>query len=547
MIPTKQKDRSATQTTTAALAARPKPQSCRELATRGALLLGFLLLCLLSTSVRATDVKGTIVNQTWTSNNSPYRVVGDILVAGLTIRPGVTVLFTNNYAFEVAGKLTARGTTTAPIVFMGTNGGWQGIYFNRTGPGSTLVYCTVSNSVNSGIRIVDSSPMISDCLIANNSAPVNGGGISANISSTGDVTLFNCVITNNTVGKPFDGSLSGDVGYGGGVFAQLGTGAIRMDACLVSENGVNPQQSNFGTYAGGGVYVSAGSCSLSYCVVRNNVCVSMQYCGASENASGGGIYSARGSAELKNCIVSGNYVHTDTGTCPATAYGGGIYAYQGSLSMTNCVVFNNTVASPTLQRGGGLYMSSQLGEARIVNCTLAYNNMQGLYSEISGVLVVNSIVYFNENQIVGTTNATYCDVQGGGVAGTGNIDANPIFLGTDNLIIVSGSPCINKGSTNAAYRDVYFPPSLGSSRNDMGAHGGPGAGASLRIEAWPEVKVFLLGGVPGYNYLIQASTNLSDWQSVQPVQIAHLGDLAYYLEPSTNTLPRRFYKVSLAP
>src|SRR5258708_38262256 len=81
-----------------------------------------LLLCALTASnnVLATDVSGTIVNQTWTSNNSPYRVVGDILVAGLTINPGVTVVFTTNYAFEVDGVLQARGTPNAPIIFMGT-------------------------------------------------------------------------------------------------------------------------------------------------------------------------------------------------------------------------------------------------------------------------------------------------------------------------------------------------------------------------------------------------------------------------------------------
>ena len=51
-----------------------------------------MLFVLARKNLMATDVSGTIVNQTWTSNNSPYRVVGDILVAGLTIQPDVTVL-----------------------------------------------------------------------------------------------------------------------------------------------------------------------------------------------------------------------------------------------------------------------------------------------------------------------------------------------------------------------------------------------------------------------------------------------------------------------
>ena len=158
MIQTTRQDTSIVRTTATPLAAWRKIQSWRELATRGTLLLGFLLPCLLCTSVRATDVSGTIVNQTWTSNNSPYRVVGNILVAGLTINPGVTVLFTNNYAFEVAGRLKANGTATAPIVFMGTNGGWQGIYLNNAQAGSQLSYCSISGAVNSAIRLVATRP-----------------------------------------------------------------------------------------------------------------------------------------------------------------------------------------------------------------------------------------------------------------------------------------------------------------------------------------------------------------------------------------------------
>ena len=155
--------------------------------------------------------------------------------------------------------------------------------------------------------------------------------------------------------------------------------------------------------------------------------------------------------------------------------------------------------------------------------------------------------YFNAGggtQVVGVTNVTYCDVQNG-FAGTGNIAVNPIFQSTSDLIIVPGSLCIDKGSTNAAYNDVYFPPSLGSSRNDMGAHGGSGAGARLRVEAWPQVAVFFLGGVPGYNYQIQASADLSNWQTVKQVQIAHLGDYASFLEPGANNPPYRFYRLNV--
>ena len=89
------------------------------------------------------------------------------------------------------------------------------------------------------------------------------------------------------------------------------------------------------------------------------------------------------------------------------------------------------------------------------------------------------------------------------------------------------------------------PPSLGKIHNDMGAHGGPGAGARLRARYNQQMEVVFLGGVPGYNYQIQASTDLMKWQTVEKVQILHLGDYATYLEPITNDIPLRFYRLDV--
>ena len=55
----------------------------------------------------------------------------------------------------------------------------------------------------------------------------------------------------------------------------------------------------------------------------------------------------------------------------------------------------------------------------------------------------------------------------------------------------------------------------------------------------------LYGGVPGYNYEIDASTNLTSWQAVEPFQITHLGDSITYID--TNNFPYRFYKLNVTP
>jgi hypothetical protein len=503
--------------------------------------MSFLFTLIVSHNVMATNVSGTIVNQTWTSNNSPYIVVGNINVAGLTIKPGVTVSFATNYAFEVDGVLRALGTPNAPIVFKGTNGGWQGIYFNYSSPGSVLAYCTISNAVYSGISIINSNPQILNCFVTSNSSgsSTSGGGIYVNnAKSSGVVQLLNCLIIGNSA-----------VQYGGGIYAWMGTNCLLdIEGCLISNNIVNPSVVTETCY-GGGVFVS-GNSLLKYCNIRNNICHGVSAFSNDQWAYGGGIFSQIGSETLQNCVIISNTVVT-TGGGVSYAYGGGIeLTGSGTLWTTNSVIGGNIASASgsygAVINGGGISIAPGTAGA-FVNCSFAYNNPEGLNSAVTNFQVMNTILYFNNNngtQIVGTTNVTYCDVQGG-LTGVGNINLNPIFYGTDNLIIVSGSPCINAGNTNAIYNNVYFPPSLGKKHNDIGAHGGPGAGPIMNIQTWPQAEVRCYGGVPGYNYEIDASTDLVNWQAAQQYQIAHLGDYMDYLE--TNTLPYRFYKLNLAP
>jgi hypothetical protein len=483
-----------------------------------------------------TDVSGTIVSQTWTSNNSPYIVVGDINVAGLTILPGVTVEFASNYTFEVDGVLQAEGTPNDPIIFMGTNAGWQGIFFNYSSPGSVLACCVISNSVNSGIRITNVGVAINNCLIANNTTPGDGGGIL--VSNAGDnLVLQNCTVINNTCAYS-----------GGGVCALIGTNTLAMTGCVVTNNVANPSQSD-GTYYGGGIYVS-GNPLLQYCVVSDNTCVGNAGNFEAQYSVGGGLYILNGTAVIDNCIFAANTavcVINGLGFQTPEAYGGAIYIQAGSLAMTNSILSSNVTSASDGEYGAGLGVSASITNSSVVNCTFAYNNANGIYSLGTQPPVMNSIFFFNNDngtQLSGPTNVTYCDVQGG-FAGLGNINHNPIFLSPTNLIIVEGSPCIDAGNPNAAYNDICFPPSLGTSFNDMGAHGGPRAGATIEIETWPQIEVLLFGGVPGYTYLIQASTDLLNWQTVEQFQIAQLGAVTNYFEPTTNTLPHRFYRLNL--
>src|SRR4051812_5785614 len=144
----------------------------------------------------ATFVSGAIANQTWSKANSPYVLVGDVSVARLTIQPGVQVVSAGQYVFEIAGGITAVGTRTEPIVFTVTNaGGWKGILFNYNPFPSELTHCVVERSLNSGIRILGSSPVVKNCVVANNRAREGGGIFASNATA---LLIEDCTITNNT-------------------------------------------------------------------------------------------------------------------------------------------------------------------------------------------------------------------------------------------------------------------------------------------------------------------------------------------------------------
>ena len=131
------------------------------------------------------------------------------------------------------------------------------------------------------------------------------------------------------------------------------------------------------------------------------------------------------SPTISNCLIAGNYGDI----------GGGIYCYEASPTITNCTIVNNSA------------MDGEVG---------------GVYGdENGGPTIVNSIIWGNSGgQISGSqTIVTYSDVQGGHT-GTGNINADPVFVRNgvwngDSFTIGDyhlgcTSPCMDAGSAGHA-------------------------------------------------------------------------------------------------
>jgi len=181
------------------------------------------------------------------------------------------------------------------------------------------------------------------------------------------------------------------------------------------------------------------------------------FSGNSATNDGGGMYNYQSNPPLKNVTFSGN----------SATNGGGMLNSSSSPTLTNVTFSGNTASN----YGGGMLNSSS-------SPTLTNVIMWGDSATTSGPEIYDYI---------STPVVTYSDIQGG-YAGTGNINANPLFVdangpdnivGTadDNLRLGFGSPAIDSGTNTgcpATDLDGLSRPADGDGDStaacDMGAY-----------------------------------------------------------------------------
>lgn len=229
-----------------------------------------------------------------------------------------------------------------------------------------------------------------------------------------------------------------DDGYpdGGGIDICSNSHATIKD-CVISHNTADD--------GGGGICAFHSDPIISNCVVRGNT-----------SSGGGGICILYGAGTISNCVIEGN---------TSGNYGGGIYAGNHTsntnvtlnISIENCTVSNNIAG----KGGGGIFTSGNAGASGnvfITNCVV-WANVNGLFGgEV-----------YNYPAEPAPLTVTYSDVQGG-YPGTGNINADPLFVNaaTGDLHLKLGSPCLGKGTpsgapaTDMADNPRPDPPSMGA-------------------------------------------------------------------------------------
>ena len=196
---------------------------------------------------------------------------------------------------------------------------------------------------------------------------------------------------------------------------------------------------------------------------------------AADPTYGGGLFLPNAAMTIARCKITGN----------GASHGGGIYMSDEvgtgfSPQVINCLITNNNAST----WGSGIFFYGSALSPTVMNCTIADNTAGdgvGVYNLLASVTITNSIIYGNStsnifnNPAGGTSAATYSCIglTSGVFTGEGNINADPLFVGSGDYHLGSGSPCIDTGDP-----DFTGPPSIdldGNSRIassvvDMGAY-----------------------------------------------------------------------------
>ncbi|MCA9310057.1 MAG: VCBS repeat-containing protein [Phycisphaerales bacterium] len=284
-----------------------------------------------------------------------------------------------------------------------------------------------------------STIMAQGCVIAANSAGGTGGAIHAELAN---LTLM---------GTTFDGNTSSEAGA----------------AIHATQSGVSVQQCAFRNGRaprGGALDLTTSSLAATACEFTDNV---------AEEGGGAIAFNSTTGATILRSRLARNFSAGD---------GGAVLLAQGHLNLRQSILAEN---ASTQSRGGALFVGSA-GELLCVNNTIHGNqaNEAGGIHSIStfSASVGNCVLWGNTDesgsspaaQVTGNAAVEYSDIEGG-LAGTGNINADPAFNDPDQLDFTfpDTSPIFNAGNIGLLGKldglDFNGNPRVTEGNVDMGA------------------------------------------------------------------------------
>jgi len=399
------------------------------------------VLVMLPVTAQAIQVSGDQWG-TWTPDNNPYNVVGEIHVPGestLVIDPGVLVNFQGHYKFVVdsLATLQAIGTVSDSIYFTtpDTATGWHGVRLLYANENSQISYCHLaygkavggSEKDRSGgaIYCYNCSPTINHNTIRDNYAYTKGGGVSCE-NHTG-------VIEYNNICDNLSGLL------GGGIYS---TGSIYGLGPRIRNNTICRNSANKG----------AGIFCFRETIIEGNV-IESNYTHSSL-PRGAGIYASY----IDNVITNNRICYNE---CPYAGYGGGILCEKETIIAGNYIYRNKAGEANDGSRGGGIYCGSL---DLLENNTIADNrahDYDGIQFGIGSTPTISNCIIMDDFGGFSDITVEYSCIEGGW-PGVGNINDDPLFQG--NYTLKGRSPCIDAGDP------ASLVPEHGGDRIDMGAY-----------------------------------------------------------------------------
>lgn len=479
---------------------------------------------------------GTLTDNSYHVVVAPAGVTSSAVLDGFTITAGYAVgdqnsgggmwisnasptitncIFLANYASSAGGAMYIGGALAAPLVsnssFSQNSAPLGGAVHSASSASPTFTNCTFNGNIatnGAGMYNSSANPNLINATFTNNTASNSGGGL-ANVSAS--PVLTDCVFSGNTAEAEGGGmyndhaapsltrvTFTANTAYDGGAVYNAPSSSPTISGALFSQNralvsggaiydsGSAPTVTgstfieNQASTGGGAVFNNASSPTFSNTTFLRN------------SAGGGGAihngYSS--SPKISGCIFSGNSAGASNGGAISNTFG-------SSPDIVNSLFVGNSARFD----GGAIY--SYNSSPVLTNSTLAGNHAVGNGGAASlrfgtTLTLTNSIVW--GNTAVGSTpfdvdfmsgiSATYSDIQGG-YSGTGNLNADPLFLrspspGPDatwgsndddygNLHLKPGSPGINAGSNSApglsgVTTDLAGNPRIASGTVDLGAY-----------------------------------------------------------------------------
>jgi hypothetical protein len=302
-------------------------------------------------------------------------------------------------------------------------------------------------------------------------------------------------------------------------------------------NGFN--NSGYGGLAlGGAIYNDNNAIAtiVGSTFASNTIVVSM-----TAAAGEGGAIDNEGDADLVlvNCTFDGNYVYSTTVGNDANIDGTALYNFGGTMALTNCTLAANWFSEspeelpPVLGETGG--------QMALRACAFGHGNSIIFDSDTSFTDAGYNITFESlgtGNSFTSTTSRTATDPLLGPLAGNGGP--------TMTCAPLAGSPCLD------AVTNGYYPP---TDQRGFTRPYGPAADIGA-VEYYPSNNFRITSltatgaswqvqgnGFPLTTYLLQSSTNLLIWSTVQTNATGPSG--LFDALDTTTEASHRFYRTSL--